>query len=550
MNENNAQRFDFFGATRLTTDRLRETDTLRAVVARIARIMRAETVSVASFTPARRAHGDALVWRAATQTEPDETIAEQLDELTALLDAEMLAQIAAGEQMVIIANAPDRAPDERAERNFLLQRIPISSYMPLLLVPLSARGEVIGILALRSNDAHNLSDEDRATLANLTDLAALALDNVLLFETVSRAEKVWEQTFDAIPDGIIVCDDHLQLARCNLRAAQLLGLSAPQEAIGLARSEIFTRLFGARTAAYHVAPSGGAVSSFELQAESGGRYLIAIAPLDTIADERTWSVMTWSDITELAQMQEQLARSRRLAMIGQLAAGVAHEINNPLAAITTCAETMTLDMSENAALAETAGALDWNFYLQEIVRQALRGKGITRGLLDLARSRRAELRACDINALIAHSVKIYEQRARPKIKIVTELDARLRATLADEAMLGQVLDNLLSNALDAIADAEHAQVSVRTSLEGALCAIEVADTGCGIPADLLARIFEPFYTTKEVGKGSGLGLSIATTLAENLGGALGVQSKEGSGSSFRLTIPYRPVDAHDMAVDA
>ncbi len=180
-------------------------------------------------------------------------------------------------------------------------------------------------------------------------------------------------------------------------------------------AEAFARLFGERAAAYHMNQAPGAATSFEIQAEDRRRYLVAVAPLDTLAagaGGAGWSVITWSDVTELSEMQEQLARSRRLATVGQLAAGVAHEINNPLAAVTTCAEATLRDLRQaEAAVQAFAAERNWNFYLEEIVRQALRCKAITRGLLDLSRQRRARRAACDLNALVARSVVLHAQSA-------------------------------------------------------------------------------------------------------------------------------------------
>src|SRR5205085_11777400 len=214
-----------------------------------------------------------------------------------------------------------------------------------------------------------------------------------------------EQTVDAIPDGIIVHDGSLRVTRCNATAAEALGFDEPAAAMGMPCAEAFARLFGERAAAYHMNRPTDAATSFEIQAEDRRRYLVAVAPLMspesgvesleskqflasdsrlTTPDSRlqsSWSVITWSDVTELSEVQEQLARSRRLATVGQLAAGVAHEINNPLAAITTCAEATLRDVKSDPATARVAEERQWDYYLEEIVRQALRCKQITRGLL-------------------------------------------------------------------------------------------------------------------------------------------------------------------------
>jgi two-component system NtrC family sensor kinase len=228
---------------------------------------------------------------------------------------------------------------------------------------------------------------------------------------------------------------------------------------------------------------------------------------------------------------------------------VAHEINNPLAAITTCAEATLRDIRSEPALAAAARERDWNFYLEEIVRQALRCKLITRGLLDLARQRRARREACDLNAVVAHTVRLFEHRAasreggvRAEFKL--DLDESVGEPATDEGLVRQIVDNLLTNALDALGTSG-GRVTVATAAEGARVRVEVADTGVGIAPETLARIFDPFFTTKEAGKGSGLGLAVATTLAEALGGALAVESKPGAGSRFRLWLPRLAPEPRD-----
>jgi two-component system NtrC family sensor kinase len=272
---------------------------------------------------------------------------------------------------------------------------------------------------------------------------------------------------------------------------------------------------------------------------------VAVAPLDgATGGEQGSSVITWSDVTQISEMQEQLSRSRRLATVGQLAAGVAHEINNPLAAITTCAEATLRDIRSEPEFAAAAEERSWNFYLEEIVRQALRCKAITRGLLDLSRQRRARREPCDVNALVERSVLLVSQREEARdVSLQTTLDRQIGEVATDEVLVRQILDNLLTNAVDAVEG--RGSVRVTTTLEGERTRIEVADTGAGIPAEMLVRIFDPFYTTKEAGKGSGLGLAISATLAEALGGALTVESKPGAGSRFRLWLPRRAPETRD-----
>jgi signal transduction histidine kinase len=501
--------------------------TLSTVVESVRRIMRAETASVVSFSlPA-----GTITWKAMSGFAREvHGTAEGTAVVGPLLGPTAVAAASARE-LVILEGVGTRLPAEEFPRHAA------EGVRTIALAPLSARGEALGALLVGYRAERALTDEERTTLEGLAGMAALALDNARLVETVGTAKKVWEQTFDAIPDGIVVHDARMTITRANRTAAEMLGLDSPAQAVSLHCHAAFARLFGERAAAYHMARGVTAASSFEIQAEDARRYLVSVAPLPEL--EPGWGVVVWGDVTQLSEMQEQLARTRRLATVGQLAAGVAHEINNPLAAITTCAEATQRDLRSVPEFERAAGERGWNFYLEEIVRQALRCKQITRGLLDLARQRRARREPCDLNALAARTLKLFEQRAAQsdagRVAFELKLDDALGELATDENLVRQVLDNLLTNALDALAGA--GTVTISTAAAGERVRLEVADTGPGIPAERLARIFEPFYTTKEAGKGSGLGLAIATTLAEALGGSLTAESKVGAGSCFRLWLP-------------
>ncbi len=501
------------------------------------RIMRSDTASVATLSVAERT----VTWKA---TSGFNSLGADDEEIVNPLRGMFAEQAAESDDMTII-EVRNVSGGELPASEFPLHSA--EGLRDLALVRLRARGETLGLLAVGYRTAHRLTSEEKELLESLAEMAALALDNARLLETVSAGKKIWEQTFDAMPDGIIVHDASMYLTRCNAMAAEMMGFEQPSEAIGITCAAAFARLFGERAAAFHMSPrvAGGAgASSFEIQAEDGRRYLVALAPLDGVADSDGSSVITWSDVTQISEMQEQLSRSRRLATVGQLAAGVAHEINNPLAAITTCAEATLRDIRSTPDLATVAEERSWNFYLEEIVRQALRCKAITRGLLDLSRQRRARREPCDINALVERSVLLVSQREEASgVSLQTKLDAGIGEVATDEVLVRQILDNLLTNAVDAVEG--RGSVRVTTSLEGERARIEVADTGAGIPAEMLVRIFDPFYTTKEAGKGSGLGLAISATLAEALGGALTVESKHGAGSRFRLWLPRRAPEARD-----
>jgi two-component system NtrC family sensor kinase len=500
--------------------------TLRTIADTVRRIMCADTTSVASFSIADKT----VAWKARSGFR---LRAGEEGEQVMPLAGNFFERMAVADELMVIKGIGAR--DEAPANDFPMHGP--EGVCDLAVAPLKARGETLGALVVGYRSEHFFTVEEEKLLEGLAEMAALALDHARLFETVEAAKRIWEQTFDAIPDGIIVHDHRMQIVRCNAHAAEMMDMQ-PAEAIGLTCADAFANLFGERAAAYHMGQGTGTASSFELQAEDGRRYLVSVAPLDELGSQ-PGSVITWSDVTELSEMQEQLARSRRLATVGQLAAGVAHEINNPLATITTCAEA-TLRNIRKAAIASPLPdeSRDWSFYLEEIVRQALRCKEITRGLLDLSRQRRAHRMACDINEMAAQCARLVEDRLQSEsIKIKVKLDEEVGEVATDAGMMRQVLDNLISNALDAIG--EGGEITVSTHRVGERIAIEVADTGHGIAPEMLVRIFDPFFTTKDQGKGSGLGLAISYTLAEALGGAMTVESKQGIGSRFRLWIPRR-----------
>ena len=382
------------------------------------------------------------------------------------------------------------------------------------------------------------TEDGNFVLAHIIDITRRKESENILRESEARAqhgEQVWKQTFNAIGEGILVYDREGRILHCNTHAAEMLEMD-PAMVVALPFNEAFARMFGKRAAQYYLADNHGASTVVEVQTEDGRRYLVSIFNVHK-SDGTLVSVTTWNDVTRLSEMQDQLGRSQRLASVGQLAAGVAHEVNNPLAAITTCAEAIIRDMRQQPTDA-LPPRTQWNYYLEEIVRQALRCKEITRGLLDLTRQRQAKRVLADVNAIAKECSKVAVQRTNSSAHLEMKLDDDIPQVATDAEMVRQILDNFLANAVDALSD-EGGIVTVSTTRMGDRVAIEVADTGSGIPAELLSQIFDPFFSTKGPGKGYGLGLAISLTLAETLGGGISVESKVGKGSRFRLWLPRR-----------
>lgn len=232
----------------------------------------------------------------------------------------------------------------------------------------------------------------------------------------------------------------------------------------------------------------------------------------------------------------QLIQSQKLASVGELSSGIAHEINNPLAIIAQEIEWMrhvlgSDDLKEHKEIAEACESM------QEIARQVERCGEITHKLLDFARKKEPLIQKADINKLVEDMVRLAEKEAVLKnIKIERQYLKNLPRIETDPPLLRQVILNLLNNAVYAVQKDGLITVSTRV-LEDSSIDIVVGDSGCGIPEENLSKIFDPFFTTKPQGEGTGLGLSICHGIVERLGGRIGVTSRIGKGTEFLVHLP-------------
>ena len=235
-------------------------------------------------------------------------------------------------------------------------------------------------------------------------------------------------------------------------------------------------------------------------------------------------------------LDERLLQSQKLAAIGELSAGIAHEINNPLAIIRQEAEWMQhllkkLGDGDHKELVELQGSV------HQIVQQVDRCTEITRNLLDFARKRDPVIQAVEVNRIIENMTMLVEKEAKHNnITIVRHYDETLPVIYSDAPQLRQVILNFLTNATHAIGKDGVITITTRLSGDDAVD-IVIRDTGCGIPAENLSKIFDPFFTTKPPGQGTGLGLSICHGIILRLGGRITVESTVGQGTEFTITLP-------------
>ena len=249
---------------------------------------------------------------------------------------------------------------------------------------------------------------------------------------------------------------------------------------------------------------------------------------------------------ELHKAQAETARSEKLASVGLLAAGIAHELNNPLTGVLTFSYLVRKNLPADSRDAED---------LDLVIRETKRCAAIIRRLLDFSREKTPEKTFSDLNKLIEETTHLIEQPAHVEnIEILTDLDPRLPAVWIDENLIKQVIMNMLVNAQHAIE--EEGSITIKTRIgaahdraesvahSGEMVEIAITDTGCGIPPEDLQRIFDPFFTTKGVGKGTGLGLSVSHGTIEAHGGTIEVESTVGKGTEFRIYLPIGGTTDH------
>jgi two-component system NtrC family sensor kinase len=244
---------------------------------------------------------------------------------------------------------------------------------------------------------------------------------------------------------------------------------------------------------------------------------------------------------ELKSAQERLVQSERLASMGQISAGVAHEINNPLGTIILYSHMLMKQLGQSEAV-----KLD----LQMIVGEASRCKNIVRGLLDFSRQSRVSKIPTDLPALIGEVEAIMEHKAKEsKIRIRREIDEKLPVTMIDAGQIKQMLVNLVQNGIDAIEGQGEVCLTARMNESGDMVEIRISDNGCGISQENMSKLFTPFFTTKEIAKGTGLGLAICYGIVKMHSGNIIVESTEGKGTTFIITLPISDRSAEKESVE-
>ena len=406
-------------------------------------------------------------------------------------------------------------------------------------VPLRSHGSVIGTLIITDPREGVFVPEDIRLLSTLATHAAVVIANARFFEMVRRAKEQWETAFDALSEGIAVVDDEGRVRRSNRAMASLLGIPL-QNVVGAPLGEALLGKANALQELLAATRRGERPAPLVALSERLRRALrVNAARIPGATTEQSIVVMV-EDVTEQQALETQLVQSEKLAAVGQLVSGVAHELNNPLTSIAGLSEFL-LEQKE-------LGKKDRG-HLQVIQEQAERAGRIVRNLLTFARKGSAERVPVDLNDVVRRTLSLMAYDLKLKdIAVERELSGALPEVLGDRHGLQQVVLNLVSNAAQAVGEnprERSREVTVSTWFDGQVH-LRVADNGPGIPDDLLPSVFTPFFTTKEPGKGTGLGLSITYSIVESHGGQITIEpptARGGSGAAFRVDLPPAPADA-------
>jgi two-component system NtrC family sensor kinase len=409
--------------------------------------------------------------------------------------------------------------------------------------PLRAQGMTMGALAVADRRGGPFTTEDLWLLSTVATNASVVLANSRLYEMVRRSEEEWETAFNALTEGIALVGPTGAILRANRALAALVDVPKP-ELVGRDFSELFSGasepVAGLIEAAYRHERSAPLVVRLE---ESQRVLRLTAAPLT--GGEAGSAVILTEDVTEQRMLEAQIIQNDKMASIGQLVSGVAHELNNPLTSIAGLAE-LLLERPPHPELPRE--------HLRVIHDQAERAGRIVRNLLTFARKGVAEKGPVDLNDVVTRtSLLIAYELQLHGIELNSELSPLPVVILGDRYELQQVLLNLVTNAVQAVGAlpaGRPRRITLSTESVDGEAVLRVRDNGPGVPPHFAPYLFTPFFTTKGPGEGTGLGLSLSYGLVKAHGGDLTYEVPPEGGAEFRVTLPVYEAEGADGSAPA
>ena len=389
--------------------------------------------------------------------------------------------------------------------------------------PIISRGKPIGAISLTCAEPGRYTEWHLDFLSTVTAQLGIALENIRLLQLLSVGKLEWEQTVDAISQAFCIVDTHERIRRANRAFATLVDLPLTALA-GQPWREVLEPAW--RPAIEHALQAAGSGRQFEIRI---GAAMYTIGALK-LGQPTGTTVLIFDDRTEKRRLQEQLIQSEKMSAIGQLIAGVAHDLNNPLASVVGFADFLIEGGTAPESLREP---------LEAIRNEAERAAKIVRSLLNFARKNEGERRLQPFGPILEETVLLLRnQLTALKIEANLEVADDLPPIAVDANRLQQVFVNLVNNAAQAMEAAgvgDRIDIVAKKWMDGV--ALHIVDNGPGVPEEIAARVFEPFFTTKPEGEGTGLGLSICQGIVKEHGGRIVFSARPGGGADFTVELP-------------
>ncbi|HEV2961276.1 MAG TPA: ATP-binding protein [Candidatus Angelobacter sp.] len=408
-------------------------------------------------------------------------------------------------------------------------------------IPCTVQNRTIAVVALGKTMAGDfLSSEDVELLETLAGYIGIAIQNAKLYASLEQKASEYERLKDfneniveSISVGVLAVDLEDRIESWNAQMEVMYAMSRAQ-VLGERLSEVFPGTFMEEFYRFRQNPGIHNLYKFRLNTPAGDTRItnVAIAPLVTRKFNVIGRLIIVDDITERIELESQLSQAEKMSSIGLLAAGVAHEVNTPLAVISSYAQMLIKQVNGD----EKVSSL-----LEKITRQTFRASEIVNNLLNFSRTSSTEFSDVNVNKIIAETITLLEHQFKTsQIKLETDLDVNLPLIYGNPGKLQQVFLNLFVNAKDAMAGTG-GTLSIRTAVNNGVSII-VSDTGAGIAPEHISKIYDPFFTTKTTpregqSRGTGLGLSVTYGIIQEHAGKIRVESNPGQGTSFYLEFP-------------
>jgi len=439
----------------------------------------------------------------------------------------------------------ESAEPESGDRLALLERL--QDFSITHIEPLTVRGRDIGFLGLgRRSNGDELSTQDLDMAISMAAYAAVAIDNASLYTSLKTKAlelahlRIYsENVIESISHGVAVIDPQGVVTVWNSAMAQATEIPK-NEATGEPISNLLPihltdslrKLLDGEDWLVSE-PHSIFKFHFKPSSESDSRLLnISLAPFFSEDDVNTGTLLIFEDVSERVQLESQLQQAEKLSSIGLFAAGLAHEVNTPLAGISSYAQMLLDEIPEGDDRREP---------LEKIEKQSFRASEIINNLLNFARFSESDFKEINVNSLMSDTVSLLEHQLQKNgIHLEMDLSEKLPETLGNGGKLQQVFMNLFLNAKDAMPDG--GTLNLRSYEKNSEIVIEINDTGVGISKEDIKKIYDPFFTTKSVGKGTGLGLSVSFGIIQEHSGRISVESKPNKGTSFSLHLPVKRIN--------